>query len=95
MATRKAAGSAKNLTDSNPQYLGTKLYAGQLATSGAIIIRQRGTKIMAGDNVGTGKDHTLFALKEGIVRFSNKRKTHFDGSKVSKKVVNIDIKKEI
>jgi len=92
MATRKAAGSAKNLTDSNPQYLGTKLYAGQFATAGSIIVRQRGTKITAGENVGVGKDHSLFALKDGVVRFSNKRKTHFDGTKVSKKVVNIDLK---
>jgi large subunit ribosomal protein L27 len=91
MATRKAAGSAKNLTDSNPQYLGTKLYAGQFATAGSIIVRQRGTKITAGENVGVGKDHSLFALKDGVVRFSNKRKTHFDGTKVSKKVVNIDL----
>ena len=65
MAHRKAGGSAKNLTDSNPKYLGTKLYAGEKAKAGSIIIRQRGTKILPGTNVGLGKDHTLFALKPG------------------------------
>ena len=90
MATRKAAGSAKNLNTSNPKYLGTKLYGGQVAQAGSIIIRQRGSKIIAGENVGVGVDYTLFALKDGKVRFSSKRKTHFDGSKKIKKVVNID-----
>lgn len=91
MAHRKAGGSAKNLTDSNPQYLGTKLYAGEHASAGSIIVRQRGTRILPGNNVGLGKDHTLFALKEGKVKFGTKRKTHFDGKTVVKKVVNIEI----
>ncbi len=90
MATRKAAGSAKNLNTSNPKYLGTKLYAGQKANSGSIIIRQRGSKILAGTNVGVGVDYTLFALKAGKVRFSRTRKTHFDGTTKVKKVVNVD-----
>ncbi|MBP6888291.1 MAG: 50S ribosomal protein L27 [Candidatus Pacebacteria bacterium] len=90
MATRKAAGSAKNLTDSKPKYLGTKLYAGETASSGAIIVRQRGAKITPGKNVGMGKDHTLYALKEGKVSFSEKRMTHFDGSIKRKKVANIN-----
>ena len=64
MAHRKAGGTAKNLRDSNPQYLGTKLYDGEKAEAGYIIIRQRGTVIMAGQNVGMGKDHTVFALKD-------------------------------
>ncbi len=89
MAHKKAAGSAKNLTDSNPKYLGTKLYGGQKAKVGSIIVRQRGTKILPGNNVGLGKDHTLFALKEGIVKFSSKRKISFDRSSSVKKVVNI------
>jgi large subunit ribosomal protein L27 len=89
MATRKAAGSAKNLTDSNPQYLGTKLYAGQIAHAGNIIVRQRGTRILAGKNVGLGKDHTLFALKDGIVEFSEKRHVNFDGTWKKKKVANV------
>lgn len=90
MATKKAAGSAKNLNDSNPKYLGTKLYAGQVAQAGSIIVRQRGTKIIAGTNVSTGKDHTLFATAPGKVRFSRVRKTHFDGTTKVKKVVNVD-----
>lgn len=90
MATRKAAGSAKNLTDSKPKYLGVKLYAGEMATAGAIIVRQRGTKIMAGKNVGLGKDHTLFALKGGKVKFTERKMKHLDGSMKTKKVVNIE-----
>jgi large subunit ribosomal protein L27 len=89
MAHRKAGGSAKNLTDSKPKYLGTKLYAGQKAGAGAIIIRQRGTVIMAGKNVGVGRDHTLYALKEGKVEFGTKRKTNFNNRTVTKKVVHI------
>ncbi|PIZ86789.1 50S ribosomal protein L27 [Candidatus Nomurabacteria bacterium CG_4_10_14_0_2_um_filter_30_12] len=89
MAHRKAGGTAKNLRDSNPKYLGTKLADGQKAQSGSIIIRQRGTVIMAGNNVSIGKDHTLFALKPGIVKFSSKRKTSFNGKVVVKKIVNI------
>jgi large subunit ribosomal protein L27 len=89
MAHRKAGGSAKNLKDSNPKYLGTKLYAGEKAKIGSIIVRQRGTKILPGTNVGLGKDHTLFALKEGTVKFSSKRKINFDRSTAVKKVVNV------
>mgnify|MGYP001614349676 CR=1 FL=1 len=89
MAHKKAGGSVKNLSDSNPKYLGTKLYTGQDAKTGSVIVRQRGTKIMAGKNVGVGKDHTLFALKGGKVNFRNKRKLHFDGRTVVKKVVDI------
>jgi large subunit ribosomal protein L27 len=89
MATRKAAGTAKNLTDSKPKYLGTKLYAGEFASSGAIIVRQRGAKIIAGNNVGMGKDHTLYALKDGKVSFGEKRMKHLDGSTKRKKTVNV------
>ncbi len=89
MAHRKAGGTAKNLRDSNPKYLGTKLADGQKAQSGSIIIRQRGTAIMAGTNVGIGKDHTLFALKPGTVKFGSKRKTSFNGKTTVKKVVNV------
>lgn len=89
MAHRKAGGSAKNLTDSKPKYLGTKLYDGQKAKAGSIIVRQRGTKILPGTNVGLGKDHTLFALKEGVVKFGKKRKVNFNKSTSVKKVVNI------
>ncbi len=79
MATKKAGGKATSFRDSNAQYLGTKLYGGQKAIAGNIIVRQRGTKIIAGKNVGTGKDHTLFALKDGVVTFGTKRKVNFDG----------------
>jgi len=89
MAHRKAGGSAKNLRDSNPKYLGVKLGDGQAAKSGSIIVRQRGTKIEPGKNVGLGTDHTLFALTPGKVHFRNRRKTRFDGKTVSKKVVDI------
>lgn len=89
MAHRKAGGTAKNLRDSNPQYLGIKLTDGQKAQSGSIIVRQRGTAIMAGINVSTGKDHTLFALKDGIVKFGSKRKTSFNGKTAVKKVANV------
>lgn len=89
MAHRKAGGSAKNLTDSKPKYLGTKLYAGEKAQSGAVIVRQRGTRILPGKNVGTGRDHTLFALKDGIVKFGTKRKTNFNGTVAVKKIVHV------
>ena len=81
MAHRKAGGSAKNLTDSKPKYLGTKLYAGEKANSGSIIVRQRGTKILPGKNVGLGKDHTLFALIPGIVKYSTKNRIRQVGRK--------------
>lgn len=90
MAHRKAGGTARNLRDSNPKYLGTKLYAGEKAQPGSIIIRQRGTVIMAGRNVALGKDHTIYAMKEGKVSFANKRKTHFDGTHSTKKIVHVD-----
>ena len=89
MAHRKAGGTAKNLRDSNPKYLGTKLADGQKAQSGSVIVRQRGTVILAGNGVSMGKDHTLFALRPGIVKFSSKRKTSFNGRTVVKKVVNL------
>jgi large subunit ribosomal protein L27 len=90
MATKKAAGSAKNLTDSNPKYLGVKLYAGEIAQVGSIIVRQRGTKVLPGKNIGMGKDHTLYALKAGKVAFGDKRKVNFDGSKSVRKIVSVE-----
>lgn len=89
MAHRKAGGTARNLRDSNPKYLGTKIADGQKAKTGSIIVRQRGTKILAGKNVGLGKDHTLFALTEGTVSFRDTRKTRFDGNVTKKKVVDV------
>lgn len=89
MAHKKAGGSAKNLRDSNPKYLGTKLYAGQKAKTGFILVRQRGTKIIPGKNVGVGNDHTLFALKDGVVTFQSVRKTDFTGKTKRVKRVNV------
>lgn len=89
MAHRKAGGSAKNLTDSNPQYLGVKLYDGQRAKPGAIIVRQRGTEFLGGENVKLGKDHTVFSVIDGTVKYSTKRKKHFDGTTITKKVVGV------
>ena len=89
MAHKKAAGTTKNGRDSNPKYLGVKLSDGEMAKTGSIIIRQRGTDVLAGRNVGMGKDHTLFSLKDGRIKTSNKRKVHFDGSIMVKKVVSV------
>ena len=89
MAHKLAGGKSKNLRDSNPKYLGTKLYDGQVAKAGSVIIRQRGTKILAGTNVSMGKDHTLFALKPGTIKFGTKRHTNFDGRTTVKKTVNV------
>ena len=74
MAHKKGQGSIKNGRDSNPKYLGVKRYGGQLVTAGSILIRQRGTKVHPGENVGLGKDYTLFALCEGTVKFDRKGK---------------------
>ncbi len=89
MATKTAAGSSKNLKDSQPKYLGVKLYAGEKASSGAIIVRQRGSKIIAGQGVKMGKDHTLFAVREGIVSFGKTRKIQIDNKVKVKKVVHV------
>ncbi len=90
MAHRKSGGTASNLRDSNPKYLGTKLYDGETAQAGSVIVRQRGTKILPGKNVGLGKDHTLFALKPGKVKFGSTRKTHFNGKTMVKKNVHVE-----
>lgn len=89
MAHKKAQGASKNTRDSNPKFLGTKLYDGQFATPGSILVRQRGTVIMPGISVVVGKDHTLYALKEGFVKFTNKRKQNFDGTTTVRKAANI------
>ena len=89
MSTTKSSGTAKNMRDSAPKYLGVKLFAGQKAKAGQIIVRQRGTHFLAGKNVGIGKDHTLFALGEGVVQFTTKRKIGFDRSQREVKVVNV------
>jgi large subunit ribosomal protein L27 len=73
MAHKKGVGSSKNGRESHSKRLGVKIYGGQLAISGNIIVRQRGTKFHAGENVGIGKDHTLFALTDGTVSFKRKK----------------------
>ena len=75
MAHKKGQGSSRNGRDSNPQYRGVKLYCGQSASAGSIIVRQCGTKFFPGSNVGMGKDYTLFATAEGKVQFQG-RKVH-------------------
>ncbi len=84
MAHKKGAGSSKNGRESHSKRLGVKIYGGQEAVAGNIIVRQRGTRHHAGDNVGLGKDHTLYALKDGKVVFkkgkSNRSFVHIDPS---------------
>jgi large subunit ribosomal protein L27 len=77
MAHKKGQSSSRNGRDSNPKYLGVKIYGGQDVIAGNIIVRQRGTKFRPGKNVGCGRDYTLFALKDGIVQF-NKRVRRVD-----------------
>lgn len=72
MAHKKSGGSSRNGRDSNPKYLGVKKYGGEHVVPGNIIVRQRGTQFHPGDNVGIGKDHTLFAKADGTVKFEVK-----------------------
>lgn len=90
MATTKASGTTKLGRDSRPKYLGVKLYEGQTAKAGSIIVRQRGSKFIPGKNVKKGKDDTLFALKEGLVNFATIKKERFSGKKKLVKVVSIN-----
>jgi large subunit ribosomal protein L27 len=76
MAHKKAGGSSRNGRDSAGRRLGVKVYGGQFASAGSIIVRQRGTKYRPGNNVGLGRDHTIFALIDGAVRFSMDRGGH-------------------
>lgn len=89
MAHTKAGGSTKLGRDSNAQRLGVKLSDGQKAKVGAVLIRQRGSQYLAGLNVGVGKDDTLFALKNGVVKFSNANKVCFNGKKRTAKKISI------
>jgi large subunit ribosomal protein L27 len=74
MAHKKAGGSTRNGRDSNPKYLGVKAFGGESVLAGNIIVRQRGTRFHPGRNVGVGRDHTLFALSDGVVKFEEKGK---------------------
>ncbi|MCQ2957094.1 MAG: 50S ribosomal protein L27 [Mycoplasmoidaceae bacterium] len=87
-ASKKGVGSTKNGRDSNPKFLGAKIPDGKVAKTGQIIYRQRGTQIYPGKNVGMGKDHTLFALKNGVVKYTrfgdNKRRVSIVETKKAK-----------
>lgn len=89
MSHVKAGGSTKNLRDSNPQFLGIKLHDGEKAKTGNIIVKQRGTKVLSGKNTKLGKDHTIFAAKEGVVKFSSARKKNYNGKIVRRKSVSV------
>ncbi len=89
MAHKKAGGSTRLGRDSNPQYLGTKVGDGEMVNAGAVLVRQRGTRIHAGKNVQRGKDDTLFAMIAGKVKFNQRKRTRFDGKLIMTKFVNI------
>ena len=89
MSKTKATGVTKLGRDSNPKYLGVKLYEGQQVKVGNVIIRQRGSKFLAGKNAKQGADDTIFAIKDGKIKFSTKRKINFDKSQRIVKIVNV------
>lgn len=90
MSKTKSAGSTSLGRDSNPKYLGIKLSGGQKAQPGAIIVRQRGSKFIPGNNVRKGKDDTLFSIAKGVVKFTTKRIKKFDGNRRIAKIVNVE-----
>jgi large subunit ribosomal protein L27 len=90
MSKTKAGGTTKNVHDSPGKRLGVKLFGGQLATAGSIIVRQRGSRMEAGDGVRMGKDQTLFATKSGRVKFTLKKIAKFTGQKVPRTFVSIE-----
>jgi large subunit ribosomal protein L27 len=90
MAKTKAAGSTKLGRDSESKRLGVKLFAGEKARVGNVLVRQRGSKFVAGRNVKKGNDDTLYAIKEGLVKFTDKKIGRFDGKRRSVKVVNVE-----
>lgn len=91
MAHTKAAGSTRLGRDSQPKYLGVKLFSGQEAKPGSILVRQRGTKFIAGKNVRRGSDDTLYSIAKGIVKFATKKMVKYDGSKRLTKIVNVTL----
>ncbi len=92
MSKTKSAGSTSLGRDSQPKYLGIKLSGGQKAQPGDIIIRQRGSKFIPGNNVRKGKDDTLYSIAKGIVKYTTKRIIKFDGNRRIAKVVNVESK---
>lgn len=89
MSHVKAGGTAKNLTDSKPKFLGVKVHDGQTAKNGSIIVRQRGTKILPGTGTRLGRDHTIYSIKAGVVKFTEKRKQSFNGTYKRLKVASV------
>ena len=89
MAHTKAGGTTKLGRDSQPKYLGVKKYDGESVKSGDILVRQRGTKFVPGQNVKLGRDYTLYAIDSGFVKFQDRHKTSFDGTRKFIKVVNV------
>jgi len=89
MAHKKAGGSSKNGRDSQSKRRGVKRFGGEVVSAGEIIVRQKGTKFRPGENVGMGRDFTLFAEKAGKVLFTEKAIIRFDGRRYEKKFVNI------
>ena len=92
MSKTKSAGSTSLGRDSQPKYLGIKLSGGQKAQPGDIIIRQRGSKFIPGNNVRKGKDDTLYSIAKGIVKFTTKRIKKFDGNRRIAKIVSVELK---
>lgn len=90
MAKTKSTGATRLGRDSLPKYLGIKLFAGEITKPGQILVRQRGTKFVAGKNVKRGKDDTLYSLKAGIIRFSTKKKRGFNNSQRLVRIVNVE-----
>ncbi len=89
MSKTKSAGTTRLGRDSNPKYLGVKLFDGEIVKPGSIIIRQRGNKFIPGKNVNQGRDHTLYAISSGKVKFITKYKKKFDGNNKKVKMVNV------
>ncbi|MEK7167720.1 MAG: 50S ribosomal protein L27 [Patescibacteria group bacterium] len=90
MAHKKAGGSTRLGRDSNAQRLGVKLYGGQKAQSGSVIIRQRGTKYRPGKNTKIGKDDTIFSIKDGLVKFAKKKVKKYTGKLEAVQIVSVE-----
>ncbi len=89
MATKKAGGSSKNGRDSRSKRLGIKATGGQFVQAGSIIARQRGTKYWPGDNVGIGKDHTIYATATGVIKYTEKKRKKYDGNVYKRTFINV------
>lgn len=92
MSKTKAGGSTKLGRDSESKRLGVKAYGGQSVSAGSIIVRQRGSKYIAGNNASYGNDYSIFALKDGLVKFEKRKKTDFTGKSRERTLVHIDTK---